>query len=87
MAGTGVSKPSRWLPWKGHRLKLAHDPCDGLPWGLHGPFWMAAGLDRNKRGSVSLSRPEELTTLWWITLSSEERGGCCWSRTRPALTL
>lgn len=53
---------ARRVPWKGHRLKLAHDPCDGLPWGLHGPFWMAAGLDRNERVSVP-ERAEELTTL------------------------
>lgn len=90
MAGTGVSKPSRWL------LGGSHGRDTGSSWlttpvmGSHGdcmaPFgWQQGWIET--RGSVSLSRPEELTTLWWITLSSEERGGCCWSRTRPALTL
>lgn len=49
--------------WKGQRSKLAHDPCDVLLWGAHGPFLMAAGLDRNKHGSLSLSRRAAVTML------------------------
>lgn len=34
---------------EGHRLKLAHDPCDGLPWGHHAsPFWMPWGWIETK---------------------------------------
>lgn len=39
-------------PWKGQKSTLVHDVCDVLLWGAYGLFLIAAGLDRDKHGSM-----------------------------------
>lgn len=53
-------------PWKGQKSKLVHDLCDVLLWGAHGPFMMAAGLGRDKRGSMWEQGPRR-----WVSGSPE----------------